>query len=120
MQEKAQKLSALIASSPLKEVHGLTQHEQIVLVTMLENRDGPGETISHFTIKNSLDVLGHKNMAVNIGIERLLNRGMIKITHEEDQFGGRNNRYSVEGAGISWLLDNYESLNLSSSPHRNV
>ena len=82
---------------------------------MLENRDGPGGTISHYVTRNSLDVLGYNNLALNIGIERLLKRSMIEVLYKEDQNGDRYSCYSVEASGISWLSDNYESLILSSS-----
>jgi len=115
MQEKAQKLAAFSTKSPLREEHGLSQHEQIVLATMLENRDGPGEAVSHWVIKNGLDVLGYNNIALNIGIERLLQKKMISVTQNEDYDGNRFNLYSVEGPGMTWLMDNYENLNHGSS-----
>jgi len=115
IQEKTEKLAIFATKSPIKEEHGLSQHEMMVLATILENRDGPGDPVSHYTVKNGLDVLGYNNIALNIGIERLLKRIMISVTHDEDQNGNRHNLYSVEEAGMAWLIDNYESLNLGSN-----
>ena len=120
MQVKAQKLAVFSTESPLREEHGLSQHEQIVLATMLENRDGPGDAVSHWVIKNGLDVLGYNNIALNIGIERLIQKRMISVTQDDDSNGNRFNLYWVEEPGMAWLMDNYEKLNLGSSRKANA
>jgi hypothetical protein len=110
--EKTLKLAVLSAKSPLKEEAGLSRHEMIVLTAIVENRNGPGQTVSHWTIKNDLDRLGYNNVALNIGIEKLIRSGMIGVNQERDQYGDEYNTYTIRDGGMNWLLDNSDRLEL--------
>jgi hypothetical protein len=57
IEAKTKKLAVISAKSPLKEERGLSQHEMIVLAAIMENRGGPGEAVTHWTIKSDLDKL---------------------------------------------------------------
>jgi hypothetical protein len=67
--QKSERLSIIQAQSPIKESEGLLQHEMIVLVSIIENREGPGDSVNHYAVKNDLDRLGYNNIAVNVGLE---------------------------------------------------
>lgn len=112
MQQKAEKLAIFTVTSPIKENHGLSQHEMVVLATIMENRHGPGDPVTHYVIKNGLDLLGYNNLALNIGIERLLKKKMITVELDSDYNGDKVNQYFVSELGMEWLMENYESLNL--------
>lgn len=115
IEEKTSKLAAISAKSPLREESGLSQHEMIVLAAIMENRDGPGQWVSHWTIKNDLDRLGYNNVALNIGIEKLVRSGMITAEREHDERDGSEfNVYYVKDAGLKWLMDNSDRLELGS------
>ncbi|WP_298222662.1 hypothetical protein [Acidocella sp.] len=120
--EKTAKLAVISVQSPIKEESGLSQHEMIVLAAIMENRDGPGGNVSHWTIKNDLDTWGYNNIALNIGLEKLIGRGLIAAKKEHDPSGEFYNVYYVEEAGMTWLLDNSDRLELNSrkasTPHR--
>jgi hypothetical protein len=109
IEEKTQKLAIVSTKSPLKEERGLSQHEMIVLTAIMENRDGPGEAVSHWIVKNNLDKLGYNNVALNIGLEKLIGSRMISATRVESQ-DGEYNAYYVEEAGLQWLMDNSDRL----------
>ena len=108
--EKVQKLALFDTQSSLKVDHGLSQHEKIVLAAMLENCHGPGETVPHFIIKNSLEMIGQNNITINVNIEKLIRKSMISVSVEQNESGDTYKCYAVEEPGMSWLIKNYESL----------
>ena len=116
IQQKSSNLAALSATSPIKEEPGLSQHEMMVLATIMESIDGPGNSVAHGYIRSELERLGYNNLALNIGLTRLLKRGMINYREESNRdYDGSYNMYSIEDSGIDWLLENYSLLNLKSS-----
>ena len=117
--EKSLKLAAISTKSPLKEDAGLSQHEMIVLAAIMENRDGPGAGVSHWVVKNELDKLGYNNIALNIGIEKLLKGSMITTMKETDNEGNSYNVYYVDVAGMDWLMENSSKLELDVSRKKN-
>ena len=98
--------------SPLKEAAGLSRHEMMVLTAIMENRNGPGQSVSHWTIKNDLDRMGYNNVALNIGIEKLVRNEMISANLERDEDGESYNVYAIQDNGMNWLLDNSDRLEL--------
>lgn len=115
IEEKSRKLTEISVKSPLKEEAGLSRHEMMVLAAIMENRNGPGHTVSHWTIKNDLDRLGYNNVALNIGIEKLIRGKMIAANQETDPDGEGYNTYTISDDGIDWLLNNSERLVLRGS-----
>jgi hypothetical protein len=111
IEEKNLKLPVL-STSPLKEAAGLSRHEMMVLMAIVENRDGPGQSVSHWKIKNDLDRLGYNNVALNIGIEKLIRNEMIGVNRETDQDGDPYNVYAIWDNRMNWLLDNSDRLEL--------
>jgi hypothetical protein len=116
IQQKSSNLATLSTSSPIKDEPGLTQHEMMVLATIMESIDGPGNSVAHGYIKRELEKLGYNNLALNIGLTRLVKRGMINYREEYDQeYDNSYNLYSIQEAGLEWLLENYSHLNLKTS-----
>jgi hypothetical protein len=77
IRDKSLTLAKIDAQSPIKEPEGLQQHEMIVLASIMENRNGPRDTVSHGILRGDLERLGYTNVALNIGVEKLIERGMI-------------------------------------------
>jgi len=103
---------AIIEHSPIKEPTGLLQHEMMVLLSIAENRDGPRSGVSHGTVKEQLARLGYNNLALNIGLEGLLNNEMISFSEEGDYRGDLYKIYFITDDGMKWICRNYERLNL--------
>ena len=80
MIEKSERLAVIEALSPIKEPEGLLLHEMIVLVAIVANREGPGSAVSHLVIKDELERFGYNNLALNIGLEGLLEKEMISCS----------------------------------------
>jgi hypothetical protein len=102
----------VLSASPLKEEAGLSHHEMMVLTAIMENRNGPGQTVPHWTIKSDLDRMGYNNVALNIGIEKLIRNKMIGVNLETDQDGDAYNTYTIRDDGMNWLLENSDRLEL--------
>jgi hypothetical protein len=117
--EKSETLAIIEARSPIKEREGLLQHEVMVLVSIAENRDGPGSGVSHWTLKEELERLGYNNLALNIGLEGLLEKEMISCSEEEDYNHNLYRVYFITDDGMKWVRGNYERLNLKYIPKKN-
>jgi hypothetical protein len=117
--EKSATLAKIDAQSPIKEPEGLQQHEMIVLASIMENRDGPKDTVSHRILKGDLERLGYNNVALNIGIERLMERDMVDVLEATEYTNNGDytyTAYAIQPEGMKWLLGNYERLNLKVAP----
>ncbi|HEX3954627.1 MAG TPA: hypothetical protein VHW90_13695 [Stellaceae bacterium] len=116
--QKEIKLAAINAQSPIKEDDGLLQHEMMALLSITENRDGPGATVRNYIVQQEMERLGYNNVAVNIGIEGLLDRQMISMVEAHDYNGEPYTTYLVEREGIGWIRRNHDRLNLQVRPVR--
>jgi hypothetical protein len=116
--DKSQTLAIIEARSPIKEPEGLLQHEIMVLVSLAANRAGPGSGVDHWTVKQELERFGYNNLALNIGLEGLLEKEMIGYSDEEDNDGYSHRIYLVTSEGMKWICRNYERLNLTSAPKK--
>jgi hypothetical protein len=118
--DKSATLAAIEAHSPIKEPEGLLQHEMIVLCSIVENRRGPGLSaggVSHVTLREELERLGYNNLALNIGIDGLIERGMITFEEEYNgQYTETYTLYNLQPEGMKWVSRNYERLNLKIGP----
>ena len=88
----------------------------MVLLSIAENREGPGSSVSHWTVKEELERLGYNNLALNIGLEGLLEKEMISYSEHADYNHNVYREYLITGDGMKWICCNYERLNLKSVP----
>lgn len=113
--EREVNLAAVSTPSLLRESHGLSQHEIIVLTAIVENQDGIASAVSHWSLKNQMERLGYNNLAVNMGIGRLSKREMVTSGTEHDNDGNTVTSYKITQSGYDWLIDNVDMLNLQST-----
>jgi hypothetical protein len=114
--DKSETLAIIEAHSPIKEREGLLQHEMMVLLSIAENREGPGSSVRHWTVNEELERLGYNNLALNIGLEGLLEKEMISCSEDADYNHNVYREYLITGDGMKWIRCNYERLNLKSAP----
>ena len=67
---KNETLAIIKSQSPIKETEGLSQYEMIVLASIVENRLGPGDSVSHWALKQELERLGYNNARARHGSPR--------------------------------------------------
>lgn len=118
--DKSATFAAIDVQSPIKEPEGLLQHEMIVLVSIAENQTGAGTSVAHRLLKNELERLGYNNLALNVGLGGLIERGMITST-EEEGYDYNNGSYTyiaymIQPEGMKWMIRNCERLNLKHEP----
>ncbi|MGD9616086.1 MAG: hypothetical protein AB7H90_12085 [Alphaproteobacteria bacterium] len=83
----------------------------------MENVQGPTAAVSHSSLREELGRFGYNNLALNIGLEGLLRRKMINCSEERDYDNNYTfSVYTIEPEGMTWLLGNYERLNLRVAP----
>jgi hypothetical protein len=64
--------------------------------------------------KKRFGQIGYNNIALNIGVEKLIRSGMLTAKRVKDYSDEFYNEYYVEDAGLQWLIDNSDRLELSS------
>ena len=120
--DKCAALAVIEAQSLIKEPDGLLQHEMIVLCSIVENRRGPGMSaggVSHVTLREDLERIGYNNLALNIGIAGLIQRGMITFEEGEEYNGNYTETYTLynlQPEGMKGVTRNYDRFNLKASP----
>jgi hypothetical protein len=111
--KRKENLTAISSQLPLKSDAGLTQHEIMVLASIMECVDGPSSWVSHWSIKRALEEQGFNNLGLNLGLARLLQKSFINTKEESDRNGDTYIMYAIENSGRDWLLENVQLLDLS-------
>lgn len=108
--KKEAELEKIATISPIVETEGLSQHEMVALVTIMQNRLAPDESIAAYSIKNDMNKAGFTDIAVSISLTSLLKKGMLNISEEKDYNGEPYSAYTVTSKGEDWLLTNVDKL----------
>lgn len=103
---------------PLREDVGLSHHEVMTLCTIVENMYGADDNTAIGALIADMDRLGYNRLAVNIGLKRLLTKGMISSCQMSDRDGDPYAAYSLEDSGWTWIFAHQQELNLKASPKR--
>lgn len=112
--EKASALET-IQSEPIKDDSGLSQHEIITLACIVENMYGSEDRTAIGAIISDMERLGYNKLAANVGLRKLLSRGMISSKLEPGEYEPYFS-YAVEDAGWNWITGNEHRLNFSAKP----
>lgn len=113
---KNEKTIEKITSSPIRETGGLSQHEMVVLVSIMQNRNSSEDTVSTHIIHNDMERAGNNRLAANLALTTLQRKQMIHSTREVDNFN-EYFAYSLTEKGEDWLINNISKLNLNYEPH---
>ncbi|HEY1633084.1 MAG TPA: hypothetical protein VGF56_17345 [Rhizomicrobium sp.] len=122
-----ERLAAIIAKQdqlenlneqPLREDAGLSHHEVMTLCAIAENMYGTDDTTAIGTLIADMERLGYNRLAVNIGLKRLLIKGMIFSRQLDDRDGDPYAAYSLENSGWDWIFAHQQELNLKAIPQR--
>jgi nucleoside 2-deoxyribosyltransferase len=110
--EKEEKLERAVMAPSVADVEGLAQHELVALVTIAENLDHAGDHVSAHTIRNDMERSGFNRIAVTLALTVLVRKEFAEVHDAEDYNGNPYNAYSITEAGMSWLLNNQDTLAL--------
>ncbi len=106
-QEEIDKVSKI---SPVAETEGLSQHEVVALVTVMQNSFISMEGVSAWKIKEDMNKAGFTDIAVSLALKSLRQKTMLHVETAQDQHGYDYAVYFVTSIGEQWLLDNQDKL----------
>jgi len=111
---KDQAIGRIVSVSPVKDTEGLTQHELVALVTIMQNSFLTAGATSAYVIKQDMNKAGFTDIAVSIALKMLSSKGLVSTSMLRDQDDGSNYRvYETSGKGEEWILANQEMLVLN-------
>ena len=84
---KEEKLGKIGNISSIASVEGLTPHEMALLVVVAENMDNPKDSVASHVVKRDMEQTGYTRIAVMLGLNSLLKKGMVNFYEDSDQMG---------------------------------
>ncbi len=116
IQKKQSEIGRVSTLSPLKDTEGLSQHEQVALVTVMQNTFISPGAVSGWQIQRDMNGAGFTDIAVSLALKSLEKKDMIISDVDQDQDGDRFSVYSITRHGEEWLVQNQEKLVLKREP----
>ena len=109
--KKQREIGTASKISSVTETEGLSQHEIVALVTVMQNSFISLEGVSAHTIKEDMNNAGFTDIAVSLALRSLGQKGMILSEKGYDeQYGYESKAYTVQRKGEEWLLNNQDKL----------
>jgi hypothetical protein len=110
--KKAETLGQL-ASSPVKETHGLRPHEIACLTVVLAAAPAPEDYASEGWIQRDMEAAGFNRVAIGLALRTLVQKGMLDpkklIDHDAQE---EYQAYGITDRGAEWLIANQDGLEL--------
>ena len=114
--KKENEIGRFSSISVLKDTEGLSQHDIVCLVSVMQNCLVPDEGVSPQTVKDDMTKAGFTEIAASLGIRSLLSKGMIESFDEHDYEGNSWIVIRPTDSGIQWLMQNQEKILLKKEP----
>ena len=113
--KKTSEINKVAKISPVADTEGLSQHELVALVTVMQN-SFISQGVSAYKIKEDMNSAGFTDIAVSLALKSLSQKGMI-ITHQQTDFHDNEFlAFDVTPMGDEWLLRNQDLLVLREEP----
>lgn len=96
--------------SPVVDTEGLSQHEMVALITVMQNSFAAEEAVATYSIKNDMNKAGFTDIAVSLALKLLSQKKYIKSALQQDFNGNEFYAYQMDDAGVNWLIKNQEKL----------
>jgi len=110
--KKQEEIGKASSISPMQDTEGLSQHEIVALVTVMQNSFISGEWSSAWVVKNDMNKAGFTDIAVALAMKLLRQKDMV-IAHElQDEDGSFFIGYQATREGEAWLMANQDKLRL--------
>lgn len=101
-----------VVSTPLKATQGLAPEEVMALALMMANRLAPETQIYPHDIQRGMSNAGYSDIGTSLAVEGLLRKHLITSGTVEDLDGNQHQFYSIEAAGVDWLMNNKDELEI--------
>ncbi len=113
---KEKEIAKFTSSSPVAEMAGLSQHEMVALVIVMQNQFSEMDTVPSGRISVDMNKAGFTAIAVTMGLRGLTRKGLLESGLESDMNGNSYSVYKVTPMGEDWLFKNEEKLTLKETP----
>jgi len=107
--KKQEEIGAVTSISPVKDTQGLSPHEIVALVTVMEN-GFISEYVSAWAVKHDMNKAGFTDIAVSLAMKLLHKKDMVTSREFEDENGNPFTGYHVTEVGEQWLMANQDRL----------
>jgi hypothetical protein len=94
----------------IKSTEGLSQHEIVALVIVMQNEFMSQGRPSGTQIKEDMDKAGFTDIAVSLALKMLIRKGMLEVGEAEDEYRNSYKIYNTTRKGEEWLMQNQNSL----------
>lgn len=118
--KKKKEIDKVSKLSPIKETEGLSQHEIVALVTVMENSYISMTGVAGYKIKVDMNNAGFTDIAVSLALRTLKEKKMVVIGTAQDEGGYDYPAYTVTYKGEQWLVDNQDKLVLRFEAKDNI
>ena len=106
--EKQGKIARASSISPVKNTEGLSQHEVVALVTVMQNQFVMGGPVTALAIRRDMNQAGFTDIAVSLAVRVLQSKNMLMTEVGEDERGERYSGFVVTKDGDAWLMSNQD------------
>ncbi len=107
---KQENIAQVAEMSPMRDTGGLTQHEIVALVCVMEGSFLTDEGVSPWKVRNDMGKAGFTEIATGLAMKSLLRKEMLLVNPAQDEHGNRYSAYDVTRLGEDWLLANQDRL----------
>ncbi len=118
--KKEKEIDKVVNASPMADSEGLSMHEIVALVTIMQNQLSPIEKVSAYRIKDDMLKAGFTEIAASIGLAKLSDKKMILFGMDTDWNGNEFASYQVERKGRDWIYANEDKLLLKKQSKRHI
>lgn len=110
--KKEKQIAIFASSSPIADTEGLSPHEMVALITIMQNQFPPQESVSPYQIKDDMARAGFTGIAASMSLRGLTRKGFIMSESNTDINGNTYSVYKITEKGEDWLFNNESKLTL--------
>ena len=107
---KQEEITEASAISPVRDTEGLSQHEIVALVTVMQNGFISCDWTSSWTVRSDMNRAGFTDIAVALAMKLLRQKDMIIARQLEDERGEAFTGFQVTNQGEAWLMAHQDTL----------
>ncbi|MGO8988464.1 MAG: hypothetical protein ACLQGU_10680 [bacterium] len=116
IQKKQEEIGIATTISPVKDTEGLSQHEIVGLVAIMQNSFISEGSVSGWNIKEDMNKAGFTDIAVSLALRLLREKGMVTREIARDENNVPYTVYLITRQGEEWLMHNQDKLILQEEP----
>ena len=82
--EKEDSIKELSESSPIANAEGLSEHEIVALVSIMQNQFSSSDTVYSYAIQNDMERAGYTTIAASLAVRSLVRKKLLSIFSDTD------------------------------------